>query len=105
MIIINSTQAAIEMLDRKGSIYSDRPVVQMGGELVGWKSLLGLTPYGDRFRNLRQLAHKLLGSNATMSQFLPTVEQETHRFLQRLLQTPTEFEAHVRKCVLTILAP
>ncbi len=28
------------MLEKKSVIYSDRPVLQMGGELVGWKRTL-----------------------------------------------------------------
>jgi len=42
MVILNSAQTAIEMLDKKSLIYSDRPIIPMGGELVGWKKLLVL---------------------------------------------------------------
>jgi hypothetical protein len=35
MIIVNSVEVAIELLDKRGAIYSDRPIVQMGGEMVG----------------------------------------------------------------------
>lgn len=91
------------MLDKKSSIYSDRPVLQMGGELVGWKNTLVLLPYGDRFRRYRRLFHNLIGSASTMKQFLPAEELETRRFLRRVLTKPDDLAAHIRKYVLVHL--
>ncbi|KAF9011764.1 cytochrome P450 [Cyathus striatus] len=85
------------MMDKKSSIYSDRPILHMGGELVGWKNTLVLVPYGDRFRNYRRLFHQLIGSNGVMAQFHPIEELETHRFLKRLLSRPQALAEHVRK--------
>jgi hypothetical protein len=34
LVVLNTFKAATEMLDKKSSIYSDRPVFQMSGELV-----------------------------------------------------------------------
>ncbi|KAF9453375.1 cytochrome P450 [Macrolepiota fuliginosa MF-IS2] len=97
MVIVNSAQLAMEMLDKKGSIYSDRPVIQMGGEMVGWRNTLVLLPYGERFRSYRKLFHQLIGSNASMSQFYPVEEAETHAFLKRLLSMPQDLAGHVRR--------
>lgn len=71
VIILNSVDLALDMLDKKSAIYSDRPVFQMGGELVGWKNTLVLVPYSDRFRNYRKLFHQLIGTRSSMSRFLP----------------------------------
>lgn len=87
------------MLDKKSALYSDRPVMEMGGELVGWKNTLVLVPYGQRFRNYRKLFHQLIGTHSTMAQFLPTEEIETHRFLKRVLERPNDLAAHIRKYV------
>ncbi|KAJ7493339.1 cytochrome P450 [Mycena galericulata] len=97
LTIINSAQVAMDLLDKKSSMYSDRPVVPMGGELVGWKNTLVLTPYGDRFRNYRRLAHSLFGSKSTMASFEPLEEIETHRFVKRLLANPDGLKDHIRK--------
>lgn len=97
MIILNSVNAAIEMLDKKSSIYSDRPVLPMGGELVGWKNTLVLLPYGDRFRAYRRNFHHVIGSRAHMEAYHHVEAIETHRFLQRVLAKPSELSAHVRK--------
>ncbi|KAK0436559.1 cytochrome P450 [Armillaria borealis] len=97
LVVLNSAPMAISILDKKSSIYSDRPVVGMGGELVGWKNSLPLMPYGARFRNHRRLAHQLFGTNVTMNQFLPMLELETRRSLKRILTRPEELSEHIRK--------
>lgn len=95
-IILNSAETAIEMLEKKNSIYSDRPTLHMGGELVGWKNALVLLPYGDRFRRFRRLFHQAIGSSSAIRQFLPLEEFETRRFLRRVLAKPADLAAHVR---------
>jgi cytochrome P450 len=97
MIILNSAKHAMEMLDKRSSIYSDRPIMQMGGELVGWKNTLVLIPYGERFRNFRKLFHQAIGTQAAASEFHPVQEIETRRFLRRILANPDDLIAHVRK--------
>jgi cytochrome P450 len=103
LIIINSAKIAFDMLDKKSSIYSDRPTLQMGGELVGWKNTLVLLPYGDRFRNSRKLFHRLIGSHSAMQRFLPIEEVETHRFLRRVLTKPDDLAAHIRRTAGSII--
>ena len=97
MIIVNSAKTALDMLDKKSAIYSDRPVMPMGGELVGWKDTLVLVPYGDRFRNYRKFFHQVIGSNASVSLFYPIEELETHRFLKSVLKNPDDLVTHIRQ--------
>ncbi|KAG7451803.1 cytochrome P450 [Guyanagaster necrorhizus] len=75
----------------------------MGGELVGWKKSLALMPYGARFRNHRRLAHQLFGSNATMKRFLPMLEQETRRCLNRIVTAPESLSEHIRKTAAAVI--
>jgi cytochrome P450 len=96
MIIVSSPQVAIEMLDKKSSIYSDRPILPMGGELVGWKDFLVLLPYGERHRTSRKYFQHLLGSQQNLRPFLPIIEKVTHDLLRNLLAKPEGFSAHVR---------
>lgn len=97
IIIINSVQIAMEMLDKKSAIYSDRPVLMMGGEIVGWKWTLALTPYGDRFREYRKMLHGLMGTRTHVERFHGIMELETHRFLRRILENPEDLQDHIRK--------
>ncbi|KAK0501149.1 cytochrome P450 [Armillaria luteobubalina] len=97
LVIINSVQMAVSMLDKKSSIYSDRPVIGMGGELVGWKNTMIFMSYGSRFRNGRRLAHQLFGNSMNMRRFLPMLEKETHRSLKSISNEPEGLSEHIRK--------
>ncbi|KAF8974327.1 cytochrome P450 [Flammula alnicola] len=97
LIILNSAKIASDMLDKKSAIYSDRPKLQMGGELVGWKNTMVLLPYGDRFRRYRRLFHDLIGNQSAVKCFYPSEEIEARRFLRRVLMKPDDLSGHVRK--------
>ena len=99
LIILNSATAAWEMLDKKSSIYSDRPVLEMGGELVGWKNTLVLLPYGDRFRRYRKLFHQLIGSPYAMSRYWSLEEHQMRDFLRRVIASPDDLSSHIRRFV------
>ncbi|KAG2040709.1 cytochrome P450 [Suillus americanus] len=96
IIVLNSVKSAMDMLDKKGAVYSDRPVLLMGGELVGWKNALGLLPYGDRFRQYRKNIHQIMGNRAALDVYHPIEEIETRRFLKRVFSNPEQLQAHVR---------
>jgi len=89
----------MELLDKKGTLYSDRPVLPMAGELVGWKHTLALLPYGDRCRQQRKNIHQIIGNRAALEVYYPIEEIETHRFLKRVFSNPEQLQAHVRQYV------
>ncbi|EGO01616.1 hypothetical protein SERLA73DRAFT_166166 [Serpula lacrymans var. lacrymans S7.3] len=103
IIVLNAVKPAIDMLDKKSAVYSDRPVLPMGGELVGWKNTLVLLPYGDRFREYRKNFHRVIGTRANLEKYHQVEEVETHRFLQRVLAKPSDLSAQVRKTAGSII--
>ncbi|KAG1804548.1 cytochrome P450 [Suillus subaureus] len=96
IIVLNSVKSAVDMLDKKGTMYSDRPVLPMGGELVGWKHVMALLPYGDRFHQLRKNIHQVIGNHAALNVYHPIEEIETRRFLKRVFSNPEQLQAHIR---------
>ncbi len=97
VIILSSMTAATELLAKRSSIYSDRPIFTMGGELVGWNRALLLVPYGDRFRAFRRFLSPLLGGQQQVKQFHPLLHEETLKFVRRVLHDPADLDAHTRK--------
>jgi len=95
IVILNSQKAAVDLLDKRSATYSDRPYLAMGGDLVGWDHTLVLTPYGERFRNMRKLFHRLIGARNS-DQFWGLEEKETRKFLLRMLEAPEKFRDHIR---------
>ncbi|KAG1855193.1 cytochrome P450 [Suillus subalutaceus] len=96
IIVLNSVKTALEMMDSKSTLYSDRPVLPMAGELAGFKDCVAFLPYGDRFRRQRKNLHRVIGSRTAVDVYNEIEEVETRRFLKRLLANPDQLQEHVR---------
>lgn len=98
-VVINDSELALALLERKGSIYSDRPSLFMANELVGWKDSLPLSPYNERHKTMRTMFAKAIGTKAQLETFAPMEEAETQRFLRRVIDEPRLLSEHIRKCI------
>ncbi|KAF5309807.1 hypothetical protein D9611_013581 [Ephemerocybe angulata] len=95
MIIVNSIDA-LEEFDKKSAIYSERPILEMGGELVGYSETLVLMRYGSRFRHYRKQFARYIGNGVVQDQH-PLLIDFTQTFLKRVLKEPDNLMAHLRK--------
>lgn len=98
MIIVNSFAIADALLNRKGSIYSDRPVLPMATELAGWDRTIALLRSGDRHRYFRAMYQKVMGTEEAAQKFHPLIEDETLKSIRRILAEhgPDDILKHVR---------
>ena len=96
IIVLNTANAAIDLLEKRSSIYSDRPRMPMAGELMGWEHNMALTRYNARWRESRRLAKGIIGQGA-VGVFYGLQEGACAKFLGRLLDTPEQFLAHIRQ--------
>jgi cytochrome P450 len=103
IIVLSSVKTAMEMMDSKSTLYSDRPVLPMAGELVGWKDSLPFLPYGDRFRRQRKNFHRVIGSRTAVDVYNEIEEVETHRFLKRVLAKPDQLQEHVQHTAIAVV--
>lgn len=83
------------MLKKKDNIYSNRPVLQMAGELIGWDNTLGLLNPGEQFRMTRRGFHQVMGTPSLVQEFWPLERQVSHRLLQKISEDPKNFHDHV----------
>ncbi|KIJ70482.1 hypothetical protein HYDPIDRAFT_23584 [Hydnomerulius pinastri MD-312] len=95
VIILNSANHALNLLEKKSTITSHRPVLQMTGEMIGWNKSLVLLQYGDEFNEYRKYLHRALGKTK-LQKYHPLIERQVHRFLQRLVDKPEDFFSHIR---------
>ncbi|KDQ54081.1 hypothetical protein JAAARDRAFT_196846 [Jaapia argillacea MUCL 33604] len=96
MIIVNSAKQAISMLDKKSSIYSDRPSLEMCN-MTAWNEILGMLPYGDRLRETRRMLHGVMGSKASVEGLYPIIEEESKKYLTKVLDDPDEVASSIRQ--------
>ncbi|KAL7284540.1 hypothetical protein ACG7TL_001832 [Trametes sanguinea] len=94
MIILNSHEAAMELLEKRSANYSDRmpSVMRL---ISGWEWTFVLMPYGPEWRRRRKEMHQFLHPNA-VAQYQPLQQRETLKFLHRLITQPEAFLHHVR---------
>ncbi|KAH6900942.1 cytochrome P450 [Coprinopsis sp. MPI-PUGE-AT-0042] len=105
-LVLSSLEAATDLLETRGLIYSDRPGAVMVGELVGWNRGLGYTagPPNARFKELRRLFHSFIGPKACQSLDIQSVQEEENvRMLVNLLESPERFMEHTRDATATVL--
>lgn len=95
VIIINSAQMAVDMLDSKGSAYSNRELTPML-KLSGWSDVLPATQPGAFFKQQRTYMHKLFGTQAALSSQYNVIEDESHRFLEKVLSSPDDLADCIR---------
>ncbi|KAJ7618778.1 cytochrome P450 [Roridomyces roridus] len=85
-VVLSSLETTEDLLEKRGSIYSDRPAFPMY-DLMDWTFILGL-------RSQRRLFNQHLNINASHS-FKPQERAAAHSLLRRLLQTPDDYLQHL----------
>ncbi|GLB41231.1 putative cytochrome P450 family protein [Lyophyllum shimeji] len=95
IVVLNSEQATLDLFEKRATIYSSRPHFVMAGELIGWNFLTPLLPYGEHWRAHRRIFHQEFNATACR-RFRPDQLNATHRFLQKLLDSPEQFMRHIR---------
>ncbi|KAF9450380.1 cytochrome P450 [Macrolepiota fuliginosa MF-IS2] len=96
LVFLNSAEAAFDLLDKRGAIYSDKPQLVMTGELCGCKNMVAFTTYGDQSKRQRRLMHKAFGMQVIPA-YYPLLQTETLAFLRRLVADPSEYQSHTRR--------
>ncbi|TFK67280.1 cytochrome P450 [Pluteus cervinus] len=87
VIVINSLEAAVDLLERRSSIYSDRPRVIVANEILSGEFMLPLIPYGSLWKKFRKASHEGL-----RSQIVPVYQDaqalEAATLVQNLINRP-----------------
>ncbi|EUC62769.1 O-methylsterigmatocystin oxidoreductase [Rhizoctonia solani AG-3 Rhs1AP] len=85
IIVLNSFDDAINLLEKRGGIYSDRAVPPMISEpsLFYWPEFIGALRYNDRWKKTRRLIHPWLHKKASES-FHDSQQEQARLLLQRL---------------------
>ncbi|KAF8642415.1 hypothetical protein AX16_009680 [Volvariella volvacea WC 439] len=101
ILVINSAKVASDLLERRGQIYSSRPLRTMVVELAGWDWLFSSMPYGNLWKKHRKLFLKYFRPKNPSHHALQI--RETHALLRNLLKHPQNFRYHIRETAATII--
>ena len=123
IVILNSHKAARDLLEKRGTIYSDRPalpslemsVITLAfvqaihwshNTLITYTRMnlnfnLTIKPYGSYWRTGRSMADHSLRQSASLA-YRPMLIREARRFLGNLVRSPDDVVASSRQSVLSV---
>ena len=97
IVILNSSNVAEEMLDKKSGISYDRPVFPVVGDVIGWRRILALPQYGPLWREIRRLFSQTIGAHNSLVRLTDGLEQEAYEFAHRLAADPASLTQHAQR--------
>ena len=119
IVVLSSTKATKDLLEKRGDIYSDRPVVPFYEMYLirlvtpeflliwyrmEWEWMLPLGRYAEQWRLGRKLLDRSLGAGAA-SAYRPLQQLKSRSLLTWLLTSPHEWVAHVELSALFFPSP
>ncbi|TFK64025.1 cytochrome P450 [Pluteus cervinus] len=96
VIVLNSFKVAGDLLDRRSTIYSDRPRFIMAGEILTGGIFQPFQPYGELWRRMRRAAHEGLNARAAEA-YQPLQEIEAVTLVDSLIKDPASWDDHLRR--------
>ncbi|KAI0691331.1 cytochrome P450 [Cytidiella melzeri] len=101
LLVLNTAEAVDDLFEKRGALYSSRPVRPMITELVGFDWLFSTMPYGARWNRHRTLF--LQYYNPSNLAVRPAISHEVDVLLLNLLVTPEKMFHHVRRSAAAIV--
>ncbi|KIK87084.1 hypothetical protein PAXRUDRAFT_152429 [Paxillus rubicundulus Ve08.2h10] len=101
IIVLNSEEVAIELLEKRSRKYSDRPRLATA-DLFGWEWSAPLAQYGPRFRQHRRIYHEFFRASTSLS-YRPRQLQAAHVMLTRIRESPTQYAEHIETFAATVI--
>ncbi|GKT59242.1 cytochrome P450 [Colletotrichum tofieldiae] len=106
MIVLNSVEAAKDLLDRRGGNYCDRPRFALFEVLhlrsMGWGKTLTFLPFGPRWQMHRKLLQTTF-SNTSVRQWYTLQVTEARRSIHNVVQNPENWEMSMKRFAVAIV--
>ncbi|TYJ98337.1 cytochrome P450 81D1-like [Cucumis melo var. makuwa] len=84
VVVVSSPSAVQECFTKNDIILANRPLLESGKYLGYNHSSIGLSPYGEQWRNLRRIGSLEVFSTKRLNMFLGIREDEVKRLLRKL---------------------
>ncbi|KAJ4466342.1 cytochrome P450 [Lentinula lateritia] len=87
VVILDTLEAVYDLLDKRSSIYSDRPRMVMLNEMIGWSWAFPFRSADHSWREQRRVIHHEFHPKA-VTKYRPVELKAVHNLLKRLHQYP-----------------
>ncbi|OCL13591.1 cytochrome P450 [Glonium stellatum] len=88
-VFLNTPVVVKELMDKRGSKYSDRPYMPMAFDAVSNRRRQFFMPYGESWRSVRRISHAALNLK-TSSSYTPVQDFESKQVLYELLHAKND---------------
>ncbi|KAG1850693.1 cytochrome P450 [Suillus subluteus] len=95
IVVINSIRTAFDLLNKRGSIYLDRPGFSLIQEWGGWNWMLTTMQYGEEWKLQRKMFAQQLNPKC-IQEFHHVIYVQAAKLASRLLCSPEKFQDHTR---------
>ncbi|KAJ6604989.1 cytochrome P450 [Mycena sp. CBHHK59/15] len=102
LLIINSQEAAFDLLEKKSAIYSSRPIRTMQAEVMGFSWLFSGLPYGPWYKQHRTMFHNHFQAKV-IPKYYDTLVDSAHTLLRNLSRSPEALPHHLRRTTTAIV--
>ncbi|KAF4588011.1 cytochrome P450 monooxygenase [Pleurotus pulmonarius] len=96
MIVLNTHEAATELLDKRSSIYSDRPRHIVASEIMSGEYLLGFMHFDDKWKRVRRGSHEAMNNQITKT-YRPFMQVEGYLLADSLMKAPSMWNDHIKR--------
>ncbi|KAJ3485907.1 hypothetical protein NLI96_g4625 [Meripilus lineatus] len=101
IVLLNSERVAIDLLDKRGVIYSDRPPLPFF-DMIGWGDVLSFLRYGNEFFKVRKLFQDQL-ARKKCDLFHGIQLSQRCILLRNLFDSPDRFTSHAKRYVTAVV--
>ncbi|KAL5324127.1 hypothetical protein ACEPPN_008670 [Leptodophora sp. 'Broadleaf-Isolate-01'] len=95
-IVLSSPTAVKDLLDKKSNIYSSRPEMYLGHDIVGLGRRFVTMKYGPMWRSVHKMMHNTLNVKTAVA-YIPYQDLENKNMMMAFLDYPEDFLKHVRR--------
>ena len=95
IIVLNSVSAAVELLDKRGANYCDRPRFVLF-EVMGWQATLTFLRWGPRFKLHRKVLQRAFTPTSCVK-YRGLQQREARILLRGILSHPSDWERVLRR--------
>ncbi|XP_006454809.1 hypothetical protein AGABI2DRAFT_215356 [Agaricus bisporus var. bisporus H97] len=102
VIILNTSQATLDLLEKRSVSYANRPRLIMAGEIVGYENAVTLAQYDSLHKERRKMIYEAFSSRK-LSRYHEYEEQRVRKFAADLLRDPRNFLHHIAVYVAAVV--
>ncbi|KAG7087228.1 hypothetical protein E1B28_013209 [Marasmius oreades] len=103
VIVLNSAEAADDLLEKRHKNYDGRPNSILASTAMQGDMMMPFIHANDRFRRVRKLVNTELRPTAVTENFNPVQTVEVHKLVNHIIHGPSNWKNHISTCMGSIL--